>query len=143
MHRVHLCDNAQFKISGLCCNMVVTFWPLAHPREWHPGAAEGMPRNGGYVYCRVRKGDILAENRSIEISCEEVWRELSNYIDNDIDPALRTRMRQHFGQCAHCTAILDGTNNVIRLVGDGRSFALPAGFSHRLRKRLSEHGAGE
>ena len=85
----------------------------------------------------------MADNRSIEISCEEVWRELSNYIDNGIDPDLRTRMQQHFQACAHCTAILDGTNNVIRLVGDGRSFPLPAGFSDRLRQRLSGRGTGD
>jgi len=85
----------------------------------------------------------LAENRSIEIRCEEVWRELSSYIDGDVDPELRTRMQQHFRQCAHCTAILDGTNNVVRLVGDGRTLTLPAGFSERLRKRLSGDTSGE
>ena len=84
----------------------------------------------------------MAENRSIEISCQEVWRELSNYVDRDLDRDLALRMRQHFRGCAHCTAILDGTQNVIRLIGDGRSFALPVGFSDRLRKRLSGVKAG-
>ena len=74
----------------------------------------------------------------VEISCVEVWRELSNYIDGAIDPELRLRMEQHFKGCEHCTAILDGTRNVIRLVGDGRAFDLPAGFSERLKKRLEE-----
>jgi len=74
----------------------------------------------------------------VEISCVEVWRELSNYIDGAIDPELRLRMEQHFKGCEHCTAILDGTRNVIRLVGDGRAFDLPAGFSQRLKKRLQE-----
>jgi len=74
----------------------------------------------------------------VEISCVEVWRELSNYIDGAIDPELRLRMEEHFKGCEHCTAILDGTRNVIRLVGDGRAFELPAGFSDRLKKRLQE-----
>lgn len=73
---------------------------------------------------------------SLEISCREVWRELSNYVDQTLDPALRARMEEHFRECAHCTAILDGTRNVIRLVGDGRIFDLPPGFSDRLKKRL-------
>ena len=81
----------------------------------------------------------MSENRSIEISCEEVWRELSNYIEGETDPELRARMQDHFQQCAHCTAVLDGANNVIRLVGDGRSFALPSGFSERLHNRISRH----
>jgi len=74
----------------------------------------------------------------IEISCVEVWRELSNYIDDAIDPELRRRMEEHFKGCEHCSAVLDGTRNVVRLVGDGRAFDLPAGFSDRLKKRLNE-----
>ena len=84
----------------------------------------------------------MTEHRSIEISCEEVWRELSRYIDRDLDRDLATRMQEHFRRCAHCTAILEGTQNVIRLIADGRSFALPAGFSDRLRQRLSGAKAG-
>ena len=74
----------------------------------------------------------------VEISCVEVWRELSNYIDGAIDPELRLRMEEHFKGCEHCAAILDGTRNVVRLVGDGRAFDLPAGFSERLKRRLQD-----
>jgi anti-sigma factor RsiW len=74
----------------------------------------------------------------IEISCVEVWRELSNYIDGAVDAELRRRMEEHFKTCEHCTAVLDGTRNVVRLVGDDGVFDLPAGFSDRLKKRLKE-----
>ena len=72
----------------------------------------------------------------IEISCLHVWREVSNYIDGEIDQDLRRRMEEHFKGCEHCTAVLDGTKNVVRLVGDGRTFNVPAGFSERLKDRL-------
>ena len=74
----------------------------------------------------------------IEISCVEVWREISDFIDGDLTPELRERMAAHFKDCAHCSAILDGTRNVVRLVGDGRPFDLPNGFSDRLRARLAK-----
>ena len=74
----------------------------------------------------------------IEISCLEVWKEISNYIDNDVEPELRARMEAHFKVCAHCTAVLDGTRNVVELVGDGRVFPLPEGFSKRLYKKLQK-----
>lgn len=74
----------------------------------------------------------------IEISCVEVWRALSNYIDGAVEPKLRRRMEEHFKGCEHCAAVVDGTRNVIRLVGDGQAFELPAGFSDRLKKRLEE-----
>ena len=74
----------------------------------------------------------------IEISCLEVWREISNYIDGDIDAELRARMEAHFKVCAHCNAVLDGTRNVVKLVGDGVVYQLPEGFSQRLYNRIKE-----
>jgi len=76
--------------------------------------------------------------RVIEISCLEVWKEISNYIDNDVDPELRARMEAHFKACAHCTAILDGTRNVVKLVGDGMEYKVPEGFSRRLYDRIKD-----
>ena len=73
----------------------------------------------------------------IEISCEEVWQELSNYIENDVSPELRARMEAHFRKCQHCTAIFDGMQNVIQLVGDFQAFDIPKGFSERLKSRLN------
>jgi len=72
----------------------------------------------------------------IEISCIEVWREISNYIDDDVDAELRARMEAHFKACAHCTAVLDGTRNVVKLVGDGVEYQVPDGFSQRLYNRI-------
>lgn len=72
----------------------------------------------------------------VDISCGEVFRTLGGYLENDIDADLRRRMREHFKRCNHCRALLDGTNNVIQLVGDGRAFDVPAGFSARLYRKL-------
>lgn len=75
---------------------------------------------------------------TIEISCVEVWREISNYLENDISADLRNRMEAHFKSCAHCRAVLDGAKNVVELVGDGRVFQMPEGFSKRLYKKLQK-----
>jgi len=74
----------------------------------------------------------------IEISCLEVWRELSNYVDNDVAPELRARMEAHFKSCAHCKAVLDGTKNVVKLVADGVEYELPSGFSDRLYRKIKD-----
>jgi len=73
---------------------------------------------------------------TIEISCLEVWREISNYLDDEISAEMRERMEAHFKECAHCTAVLDGTRNVVGLVGDGRLFQMPEGFSKQIYKKL-------
>jgi anti-sigma factor (TIGR02949 family) len=73
----------------------------------------------------------------VEISCEEVWREISNYLEGEISAEMRARMEEHFKGCKHCTAVLDGTRNVVQLVGDATVFEVPAGFSNRLYRRLN------
>jgi len=75
---------------------------------------------------------------TVEISCVELWRELSNYIDGAVEPDLQQRMEEHFKSCEHCTAVLDGTLNVVRLVGDKQAFDMPPGFSDRLKERLRQ-----
>ena len=74
----------------------------------------------------------------IEISCLEVWREISNFLDGEVDPEMRTRMEAHFKVCAHCTAILDGTKHVVKLVGDGVEYQMPEGFSKRLYDKIKD-----
>lgn len=71
------------------------------------------------------------------VTCEQVWREISNYLEDEVSPELRAAMEEHFRTCQHCTAILEGTRNIIQLYGDGRLFELPTGFGWRLRRKLN------
>jgi predicted anti-sigma-YlaC factor YlaD len=77
--------------------------------------------------------------KPIEIDCEEVWRHISDYLDGEVDSGLRATMASHFKDCAHCSAVLDGTRNVVELVGDGRAFEIPPTAGQRLYKKLNEH----
>ena len=74
----------------------------------------------------------------VEISCFEVWRQISDYVDNDVDPELKARLEFHFERCKDCKAILDGTRNVVALIGDERAFEFPEGVSERLTSALSQ-----
>ena len=71
------------------------------------------------------------------MNCEQVWREISNYIDGDVDAALRSTMDEHFRTCKRCASVLAGTRNVVELYGDERMLEVPAGFSQRLERRLN------
>lgn len=73
------------------------------------------------------------------VSCERVWQEISNYLENDVDPALRSALENHVHHCKDCTAVLEGTRNVIQLYGDNRLFPIPMGYSWRLRRRLANN----
>lgn len=70
------------------------------------------------------------------INCEQVWREVSNYLDGEVAPELRAAIEEHVRGCKHCTAVLDGMRNVVQLYGDERMMEVPLGFSRRLHQRL-------
>jgi hypothetical protein len=76
------------------------------------------------------------------VKCEDVWREISNYFEGDLDPALKLAMEEHFVQCTGCQSVRDGMRNVIELYGEIEMFTLPAGFHPRLRGRLSDQVEG-
>ena len=72
----------------------------------------------------------------IEISCVEVWREISNYVDEATDPELHSRMEAHFKVCKHCSAVLDGTRNVVKLISEGAEFEVPSNLGKRIYGKL-------
>jgi hypothetical protein len=87
----------------------------------------------------VNREDANPENANREsVNCEQVWREISNYIDGDLDAPSRAAMDDHFRTCKRCASVLAGTQNVVKLYGDERMLELPAGFGQRLEKRLTQ-----
>jgi hypothetical protein len=77
------------------------------------------------------------------LNCEQVWLEISNYVDGEVDVTLRVTMEEHFHTCSKCTSVLVGTQNIVRLYGDERMLEVPAGFSRRLEKRLTQREVKE
>ena len=74
--------------------------------------------------------------KTVELGCREVCGEVSNYLDGEVDRQLRARLEAHFKACARCTAILDGTRSVVKLITEGIDFPMPHGFSEKLRERI-------
>ncbi len=72
------------------------------------------------------------------VSCEQVWQEVSNYLEHDVSPELRYAIEEHVKACQRCTAVIAGTGNVMRLYSDERIGELPLGFDNRLRRRLAQ-----
>jgi anti-sigma factor RsiW len=77
----------------------------------------------------------------MKFDCKHVWRELSDYLDDEISPDIRQAVDAHVAQCRHCAALLDSTHNIIVLIADERCLELPLGFSARLRERLQREFA--
>ena len=74
----------------------------------------------------------------MRIDCQHVWEYISAYIDGEVPVELRAEIDQHLETSEICSAVLDSTRNVVVLIGDGRVFELPAGFTDRLHERLEK-----
>lgn len=72
----------------------------------------------------------------VKLSCEQVWHEISNYLEGDLDAGLRSAMDEHFRTCKKCVSVLEGTRNVVQLYSDERMIEVPSGFGKRLERRL-------
>ena len=74
--------------------------------------------------------------KELGISCDEVRRELSNYIENDLALELRERIEVHVARCEGCRAVFDGINNVVCLVSAEELIELPPQLSKKLYERV-------
>ena len=79
---------------------------------------------------------VSHKSRVVEIDCDQVRMELSDYVEGDLTPELRIRIENHLEKCRHCTVVCDGLRNIVQLLGDEEAIELPKGFSERLYRRL-------
>ena len=72
------------------------------------------------------------------MNCKGVIRELSNYIDGDLDPGLKTELERHLNHCEDCTMIVDQTKKSIEILCDSKPVELPSDVRSRLHAALRE-----
>lgn len=67
------------------------------------------------------------------MNCKNVMRELSNYIDGDLDPHMMEDFERHLEHCEECSIILDQTKKFIAILSGSKLFDLPDDVRARLR----------
>ncbi len=72
------------------------------------------------------------------MNCKGVIRELSNYIDGDLDPALKLELERHLEHCEDCTMVVDQIRKTIRIFSGAEPVSLPEDVHSRLHKVLRE-----
>src|SRR5215469_8254903 len=88
----------------------------AHSRLMVSSASASKRGPAHAASLQVRGNNLDAKKRSagdemILISCGEVRRELSNYIDDEVTPEVRPRIDEHVRFCPGCKAVYDGVRN--------------------------------
>ena len=73
-----------------------------------------------------------------KLTCESFRRELSNFLDDDIEPTLGESIQPHLRNCPPCAALHDSLRNILALFRDERLVEVPAGYSERLHAFLTD-----
>ncbi len=72
------------------------------------------------------------------MNCKGVIRELSNYIDGDLDPVVKQELERHLEHCEDCTMIVDQTKKTIQVLCDSQPVSLSTDVRSRLHRTLRE-----
>ncbi len=70
------------------------------------------------------------------MNCDGVIREISNYLDGDLQPVVRMELEQHLALCGDCKIIVDQTKMTVQIFCDSEPVELPKDVSARLRDAL-------
>jgi anti-sigma factor RsiW len=72
------------------------------------------------------------------LNCKGVIRELSNYIDGDLDPVVKQELERHLEHCEDCTMIVDQTKKTIEILCGSQPVSLSTDVRSRLHATLRE-----
>lgn len=70
------------------------------------------------------------------MTCDELTRYLSDYIDKDLDEPLAKAAQEHLATCTHCHILLDTTRRTITLMREPAPRVVPAADRARLFERI-------
>lgn len=70
------------------------------------------------------------------MNCENVIHELSDFIDGDLDAALKQELESHLRNCEDCRLVVDQTKKTIEIFCDSEPVELPSEVRTRLHDAL-------
>lgn len=72
--------------------------------------------------------------------CEVILRQLSEFIDGELDELTCAWLTEHLAICENCTAVLNTTRRTIRLFGELCESKIPQSVQDRLFQCLVDNG---
>lgn len=70
------------------------------------------------------------------LTCKEFLAELSDFLDENVDPEVRARLEAHMMECPNCWVISDTTRKTIRIYRGMEPHSIPADVEARLMAAL-------
>jgi anti-sigma factor RsiW len=69
--------------------------------------------------------------------CEEVIRQLSNYLEGELDPALRQALELHLEDCEDCSIVVNTARKTVELYCGNDPLPLPADLQGEIERALT------
>jgi anti-sigma factor RsiW len=70
------------------------------------------------------------------LTCKDFLRELSDFLDENLDAEIRARLEQHMTECPNCWVIADTTKKTIKIYKGMDPYPIPSDVESRLMKAL-------
>lgn len=70
------------------------------------------------------------------MNCKGVIRELSNYLDGELEPVVLEELKRHLEQCEDCQLVVDQTKKTVEIFCDSEPVELPTDVRSRLHEAL-------
>ncbi len=70
------------------------------------------------------------------LTCKDFLRELSDFLDENLDKEIRARLEQHMTECPNCWVIADTTRKTIKIYKGMDPYPIPSDVEDRLMKAL-------
>ena len=79
------------------------------------------------------------------MNCKSLIREISDYIDGDLDLSVKQELERHLEHCEECKMVVDQTRLTVEVFCDSKPVELPGDVKSRLhdalRRKLIEKGS--
>ncbi|MBI1941393.1 MAG: zf-HC2 domain-containing protein [Acidobacteria bacterium] len=72
------------------------------------------------------------------MTCRQVIRQLSEYLDQELEPGLAEQLARHLEHCEDCKLVVDTTRKTVKIYCNTEPMDLPPTVRERLERALTE-----
>ena len=72
------------------------------------------------------------------LTCKDFLKELSDFLDDTLDPSIRAALHKHVEECPNCWVIIDTTKRTIKVYKGLEPQTIPADIHSRLMSALQK-----
>ena len=73
------------------------------------------------------------------LTCKQFLQELTEFLDDRLDPTVRAELQRHVDECPNCWVVCDTTLKTVRIFKGMQAQPLPSGVQSRLWEYLGKH----